>query len=331
MHLNIPLKIAGLGRYLPERIVTNAELEELCGVPSGWVEQRNGVRERRRVKDETSSFMGAQAAREALSKANLQLTDIDLILNASGTAEQAIPDMAPLIQRELGLGDSGIPCFSVHSTCLSFITAVDLCASFLSTGRYRNILVVSSEIASVGINLKEPESATLVGDAAAAAVITRPEPGESCLLEHALMRTYGSGAHYTEIAGGGSRRHPNNPQTQPEDNLFHMDGLAVIWMVRKVVNDYLEALYPGLSHGLGDIDAVVPHQASKLGLMMLKRFGWPDEKVIKTLDWLGNCVSASIPVTLYEGIQTGQIQRGDKVLLVGTGAGLSLGGVVLTY
>jgi 3-oxoacyl-[acyl-carrier-protein] synthase-3 len=110
-----------------------------------------------------------------------------------------------------------------------------------------------------------------------------------------------------------------------------MNGASVLRLVRAHVDGFLEALYPGLSTGLADIDAVVPHQASKVGLRMLGRFGWPDDKIIRTLDWLGNCVAASVPATLYEGVDNGRIQRGDKVLLVGTGAGLSMGGLVLTY
>lgn len=331
MKLNIPLKIAGLGRYLPERVVENPELEALYNLRPGWVAHHNGVRERRRATSETNSSMGAAAGSEALAAAGLQITDIDLILNASGTAEQAIPDTGALIQRALGVGDSGIPCMSVHVTCLSFLAALDLCASFLAAGRYRNILVVSSEISSVGLNPNEPESATLIGDAAAAAVITPAGQGEASRLHSALFRTYGEGADHTAVRGGGTRHHPNFATTTPEDNYFHMNGASVLRLVRAHVDCFLEELYPGLSTGLVDVAAVVPHQASKVGLRMLGRFGWPDDKIIRTLDWLGNCVAASIPATLYEGVADGRIRRGDRVLLVGTGAGLSMGGLVLTY
>lgn len=178
MEVNLPVKIIGLGRYLPSRIVPSSELEKMCGLPPGWVEHRNGVRERRWVTDETSSYMGAQAALEALDEAGLEPGQVDLIINASGTAEQAIPDTGALIQRQLGLGDSGIPCMTVHTTCLSFIAGMDVAANFLCTGRYANILIVSSDIASCGINTREPESASLVGDAAAAVVVTRSLGGE---------------------------------------------------------------------------------------------------------------------------------------------------------
>ncbi|HNO32260.1 MAG TPA: hypothetical protein PKI78_10780, partial [Anaerolineales bacterium] len=126
MEVNIPLKIIGLGRYLPKRVVPSAELEAMCGVPAGWVERRNGVRERRWVTDETSSFMSAEAAKEALDEAKLKPGQLDLIINASGTGEQAIPDTGALIQRQLGLGNSGIPAMTVHTTCLSFVAGMDV-------------------------------------------------------------------------------------------------------------------------------------------------------------------------------------------------------------
>jgi 3-oxoacyl-[acyl-carrier-protein] synthase-3 len=331
MQVNMPLKIIGFGRYLPKRIVPSSELEAMCGVPAGWVERRNGVRERRWVTDETSSFMSGQAAIEALDEAKLKPNQLDLIINASGTGEQAIPDTGVLIQRQLGLGNSGIPAMTVHTTCLSFVAAMDVASNFLNSGRYKNILIASADVASCGINPKEPESASLVGDAAAAVVVTKSETNDKSMIHHAHFKTYGDGAYLTTIMGGGSRLHPRFDGHKPEDDLFHMDGPAVLRMVRGIAHGFLDELYPGLSTSLVDIDVVVPHQASKVGLMMLERFGWPNSKIMTTIETLGNCVAASIPATLYQAVRDGSIQRGQKVLLVGTGAGLSIGGLVLTY
>ena len=331
MDVNLPLKIIGLGRYLPSRIVQSAELERTWALSAGWVERRNGVRERRWVTAETASFMAAEAAREALDEAGFRPDQLSLIINASGTAEQAIPDTGALIQRQLGLGSSGIPAMSVHTTCLSCITALDVAGTFLTTGRYTTILIVSSDIASCGINLKEPESATLVGDAAAALVVTRSGPDDSAAIHHAHFKTYGDGASFTAIRGGGSARHPAKADHNSEDDLFRMDGPAVLRMVRSFDEAFLEELYAGLSKSLSDIDLVVPHQSSKVGLLLLQRYGWPESKIMHTLEWLGNCVAASIPVTLYQAVRDGDLQRGQKFLLVGTGAGLSIGGLVMTY
>lgn len=327
----VPIQIAGLGHYLPQRVVQNQEVEALCRLPTGWIETKTGVRERRWVEGESNAYMAGQAAQEALAKAGLALADIDLIINASGTQAQAIPDGAALLQKELGLGTSGIPCFSIHATCLSFVTALEVATTLLIAHRYRHILIVSAEIASCGLNFEEPESASLLGDGAAAAIVTTAMEDELSAFHAMRIETYGEGAPYAELRGGGSRHHPNHQETSPEDNLFHMNGPQLLKLTRRYSRDFLERLQPGLSYGLNDIKLVIPHQASLLGLRMLRYFGWPETQVMVILDRVGNCVAASIPLALYEAVEQGRVQRGDKVLLIGTGAGLSMGGVVLTY
>lgn len=330
--MSLPLKIIGVGRYLPERVVPSSEVEKMCGIKPGWIERHTGVKERRWTNPkETNSYMGAQAAREAVEDAGLNLSDIDLILCASGTPEQTIPDNSALIQRELGLGKSGTSCMSVHITCLSFLMAMDLASLMLETNRYKTILIVSSDISSVALNFKDPESAALFGDAAAAVVVTRTPEGEASRVEKARFETYSIGAHLTEIRGGGTRRHPANPATLPEDNLFSMAGPKVYRLARQHQDDFFERLRPGLSKNPGTIKLVIPHQASLLALRALRRNGIDDDQVVITLDRYGNCVATSLPLTLYEAIKTNRMQRGDEILFGGTGAGLTLGGMILVY
>lgn len=329
--MSLPLKIAGVGRYLPKRVVPSSEVEELCGLRPGWIERRTGVRERRWVNGETSSFMGALAAEEALANAGLELSDIDLILNASGTPQQAIPDMAALIQREMGMGSSGIACMTIHATCLSFLVALDTASTYLHCGRYNRILIVSADIGSCALNFKEPESAALFGDGAGAAIVVRTPEGEASAVHAARLETYGEGAHLTEIRGGGSWKPPNDERTTVEDNMFHMEGPKVYRLARKHIDSFLDSLRPGLSKGLGEIKLVIPHQASLFALRALRRNNVPDDKVMITLDKFGNCVASSLPMTLYEALEQGRLKRGDQFLLAGTGAGLSIGGIILTY
>ena len=327
-----PVKILGIGTAEPRRIVTNDELEALCGLSEGWIWRKNGVRERRWIEEgETNSSLGAAASLQALDDAGLQWEDIDLIVNASGTSEQFIPDGAPLIQRELGLGTSGIPCMSIHTTCLSFLFAMQVCTGLLETGLYQRILVVTAEISSVGMNFQQPQSSTLFGDAATAVIFGQTPEGESSVIEAMRFETYGEGAPHTEVRGGGCRRHPNDERTTPEDNLFHMDGPAVLGMAAQYAGPFLERLRPGLTQGLGDVDIVVPHQASKVALQVLEHFHWPASQIMKTLETRGNCIAASIPLTLIESIRDGKLERGQRCLAVGTGAGLSLGGVMFVY
>ncbi len=324
------MKIAGVGHYLPSRIVTNEWLENECNLKKGWIKRRTGVEERRWVEGESNSEMGAKAAEEALRMAQILPDQLDLIINASGTPEQAIPDGGALLQRALGLGKSGIPAWTIHATCLSFLVALDTASHFLWSGRYRNILIVSSEVASVGLNRKDPETYSLFGDGAAAVVICPSETKDS-FLEQALFATYGEGAELTEIRGCGTKNHPSKPHVPLEDHFFSMKGRSTLRWIRKYKSSFLEELLPGLSQGLGDIKHVVPHQASGVGLRVMESLGWPSEKITRTLPYWGNCVSASLPLTLYQALREKQIQRGDKILLIGTGAGLSLGGIILKY
>jgi 3-oxoacyl-[acyl-carrier-protein] synthase-3 len=336
----LPVRIAGLGAHLPPRIVASAEIEARCGLPAGWAERYNGVRERRwAAPGDTNSAYAAIAVRAAIADAGLALGDIDLLVFASGTPEQAIPDGGPLTLRALGLGGAGVAAFSVHATCLSFLAALDAVAGLVAAGRYRAAVIVSAEIASIGINYDQPESATLLGDGAAAAVVV-PWGGAAALagssggpsrIEAARFEAYGDGAALTEVRGGGTRRHPTTPATEAADNLFHMDGPALLRLVRRHGPGFLERLRPGLSAGLGDIDVVIPHQASLAGLRLLGRFGWPDDRVVTTLERYGNCVAASLPLTLWEAVRTGRLVRGQRALLVGTGAGGSMGGMVVVY
>lgn len=329
--MSLPLRIAGVGRYLPKRIVPNHDLERVCGVSSQWIERHTGVRERRRVSGETSSFMAAEAGKEAIRDAGLEPRDLDLIVNASGTPEQTIPDMSPLVQQHLGLANSGLPGMSIHGTCLSFLMALDVASALLAAGRYQRILVVSADIASCALDYDTPESAVLFGDGAAAAVVTIPEIGECSEVHASRFETYGVGAKLTEIRGGGSRRHPNFPTTTPADNMFRMDGPAVFRLAMKYAGGFFERLQPGLSQSPGEIEVVIPHQSSIKGIRALRRYNIPDEMVVTTLPTLGNCVAASLPLTLYRAVKEGLMQRGQRVLLCGTGAGLTFGGMILTY
>ena len=322
------VKISGIGRYLPKKVIRNDYFQQY-GIEADWIQRKNGVDERRFIEDETNASMGAAAAIEACEEAQTAVEDLDLIINASGTPQQAIPDTAPLLQQELGLGESGIPCMTIHTTCLSFLNGLDIASLYIEGGRYKKILVVSSEIASIGLNWKDPASCTLFGDLAVAVVVEKSADTSQICDTH--FATYGVGAHHTEIRGCGTSYPPNAAHTKKEDSMFKMNGLRVLRMVKKHKTTFLEQLQPGLSTSLCDIDWVVPHQASYMGLKFLKSFGWPEEKIIHTLKHLGNCIAASIPATLYEGVRHKKIQRGDKVLLVGTGAGLSLGAIILRY
>ncbi len=328
----LPIKIAGLGCYLPNRRVTNAELEARYDVSASWIARATGVQERRYATHETSAGMGAAAGRRALEAAALSVGDLDAIIGASTGPQQAIPCTAALVQRELGAPDGKSVCFDVNGTCLSFMFGLQTAAHLVATGMYRNVLVYSSEITSRSLNVHQPESMVLFGDAAAAAVVTRSTPDDASAIWHAQFATHSSGADLTQIRGGGTQQHPNDPTTTPEMNTFQMNGKAIFKHAARVIGPFLDQFFETLGWERGDLDVVVPHQASRHAVELLTgRLGFRDAQVVQNLALRGNCIAASLPLALAEAAEAGRIRRGDKVLLVGSGAGLTLGALALTY
>jgi 3-oxoacyl-[acyl-carrier-protein] synthase III len=322
--------LAGFGIYLPERRVPSGELDLLFGTRDGWVERATGVRERRWVRHETTEQMAACAARRALIAADVDPDDVGLVIAASASPRQLIPCTAVFVQRELGLRDGGSACFDVGATCLSWLVALDLAAQLVDAGRHRAILVVTSETASGSLNPREPESAGLFGDAAVAAVVT-PSRGASAI-GGARLETHSSGADLAEFTGAGTRHHPNDPTTRAEMNMFHMQGKALVKMARRIVPPFLDRYFADTGASRSDYGTVVPHQASRLGVEALTaNFGFTPAQVVNNLATRGNCIAASIPLAFAEAVEAGRIARGDRVLVVGSGAGVTLGAMELVY
>jgi 3-oxoacyl-[acyl-carrier-protein] synthase III len=328
-----PLYIAGLGKYLPQRRVHNAELEGQLGLPAGWIAQRTGVLERRYVSHESSVSMATEAAKIAIEMAGLELKDIDCMIGASAAPQQALPCTAALVQRALRAPDGGSLCFDLNATCLSFLLALQQAALLLEMGPYQHILIFSSEIVSVSLNPREPESYTLFGDGAAAVVVSKGTGiNGTARLEGAAFQTFSSGADFTRVLGGGTLHHPNDPKTTFDMNVFEMDGPAIFKQATRLMNPMLERLFSQIGWSREQIDAVIPHQASKHAMEQLtRRLGFLESQVFVNLERRGNCVAASIPLALVEAVETGRLERGGRALLVGTAAGLTLGAVAITF
>jgi len=321
---SLQVRVASTAFYAPSRVETAAQLAPRIGCSEDWIVTRTGVRERR-ISDEPVEVMAAHAARAALQSGKPP----DLIVNASVCPRQLIPDTSVYIQQELGL--EGVPSHSVHASCLSFLVAFHSAAALVAAGAYRRVLVVSAERGTFGRNLAEPESAALLGDGAAAALLEPTPKDEASALVGWRMNTWPKGAALTELRGYGLTRSPKDPGTQAEDNLFTMDGPGVYKMALRRVRPLVEALLE--DHGLtpADVDWVVPHQASGPGLAMLPRLGFPAERTINIVGQFGNCVAASIPMALAHLAASGRVQRGQRVLLLGTGAGFSVAGALLRW
>jgi 3-oxoacyl-[acyl-carrier-protein] synthase III len=325
----LKVRISGMGKYLPERVVTNRELEEKLGLTKGWIERRTGVLERRYATHETTVSQAVEASKQALENAGLSVNDIDAIIGASSVPQQAIPCTAALLQRELGAPDGMSACFDINATCLGFLFALHQAALYISNGFYKRVLIFSSEIASPSLNPKEPESMCLFGDAAAAVII---EASDTSAILGASFETYSSGAGYTQILGGGTLHRPNVTSPESEHNLFHMDGPAVFKQAKRTMKPFMDDLLKQVGWSYEDVDVFVPHQASGHAVRSISQhMGFSPEQTIFNLPLRGNCVAASIPLALAEAVEDGKIIPGHKVILAGTAAGLTLGAVVLIF
>ena len=184
------VKITGLGHYLPENKILSTELDQQLGLEEGSVQKKSGLISRHfAVQHETTSYMGAQAALRAIEHAGITLQDIDVIISACGADEQGIPCTAALIQKQLRLEHSGIPCFDINSTCLSFLSALDTISYAIDAGRYKRALIVSSELPSRGLNWHDMETCTIFGDGAAACVLEKSIHSSRIIAAH-MIRTY---------------------------------------------------------------------------------------------------------------------------------------------
>ena len=319
------IQITGSGYYLPDRIETAEELSPKINKSADWIISRTGVKERR-VSDIDVDKMGANAAKMALSGGSSP----ELILNASGVGKQVIPDTSVFFQKELGF--DGIPSFTIHATCLSFLVALNTAATFISQGIYKKILIISADRGTRGRNFNQPESAALLGDAAAAIIVERTPENENSKLINFSMKTWPEGSNLTEVRGGGTNLHPQDSKTTKDDNLFSMNGPMIYKMARKKVYDMIKDDLNKNNLTSGNIDLLIPHQASNLAVKAYSKYGgFNENKVVNIIDKTGNCVASSLPLAFAMSIKENKIKRDDLIYFVGTGAGLSAASILLTY
>ena len=331
MHTGI--RIIGSGAALPATVVTREALEARLGLLPGTLADYGAAHRRYMTTDETAAGLAARACEQALAASGLAWSDVDLLVAANATMDQGLPYNASLIHAELGLQRHPIATFDVGASCLSFLAGLDVVSHLLHNARYRTVLLVSADIATFGLNWKALRECGNFGDGAAAVVLRKSAPDEASCIRTSDFRTLSQGVHYCEIPAGGSRFHPERIDGPFEPlTKFSMDGKAVFKLVAGVMESFIDDVLAASERTLQDIAAVVPHQASRLAIDHLRRrLALPMDKVVDVFDEFANQVGASLPSALHRAIASGRIRRGDDVLLIGSGAGVSLGGMVLTY
>lgn len=328
------VQILGSAHALPQRCVLSSELDEQLGLSAGRIELVGGVHQRYFAgANENAATLAAAAGRKALLAANLTLDDIDCLVATSATMDQGMPSNGALIHKELGLSAKGIPAFDINASCLGFLAALDTLTYMLAAGHHKRILVVAADLASCGLNWDDLESSAIFGDGAAAVVLGQSGSEDESVLLATSFKTFSEGVHFCEIPGGGSRYHPSrieqafNPLTK-----FHMDGKKVFRLACDHMPKFVDDLLLSADMSLAEVDWIVPHQASQLAIHhLIKRLNFNCDKVINIFKNHGNQVAASLPTALDIAIADARIQRGDTLLLLGTGAGLSMGAALMVY
>lgn len=283
---------------------------------------------RYRVKEGiTQVDMAETACRNALKSAGLTMDNIDLIIYGGAVPAQLIPSTASLLHEKLCRG-KGIPAFDVNSSCSSFITALDIASFYIEAGQYTTVLLVGCDIASVGLNEDQKESYELFSDAAAAFIVTKGDEDEGVLAS--LQRTFSDGAHSTEIRAGGTL-HPGYDYKSEDkaEFLFDMQGRQALLTIARYLPEVFDEFFKKNNITIDDIDLIIPHQASKALSMFMSRIGIPNEKYVDRVSEYGNMVAASVPFMFSTLLNEGKVKKGDKVLLCGTAAGLTVNMLLL--
>jgi len=329
----VALQILGTGEYVPGKRIDSSVFDRHWNKPAGWTFENTGVQSRAHVSPgETCITMGALAARAALERASLQAAELDAVISISSVGHQAIPCTAVLIHRELGMSDTGIPAFDINSTCVGFLTALNLMSSAIDSGRMRHVLIVASEVASLGLNWDDQATAGLFGDGAGAIVLgVSRSPGAQ--LRGTLMRTFSGGADLCELRACGTGLSPRGPQEEfLSGTYFEMNGRSIYRMAATLLPGFLPDLLRAADTSMDEIDVWVPHQASGKALEHIQAaLDLPEERMVRTLATHGNQVAASLPIAVHRGIESGKITAGKRVALLGTGAGITLAGAVLQF
>ena len=325
--MTLGARITGVGRYLPERILTNDDLAKMVDTNDAWIVERTGIHERRiAAPEETSSTMGARAGLAAIGSAQIDPSSIDLVIAATCTPDGMFPAAATRIQHAVGA--TGAAAFDVNAACNGFITALSTAAQFIAAGGAQRALVVGTETISRIIDWTDRGTCVLFGDGAGAVILERSEPGEPGHIDTALMRSDGSQADLLWAGGPGA---PGPENLRREAHLV-MDGRAVFkYAVNAMVDISAEAIErAGLT--VDDIALCVPHQANQRILAAIAdRLGLPMDRMYMNIERYGNTSSATIPIALAEAEEEGRLKPGDRVLLAAFGGGLSWGAMVLEW
>jgi 3-oxoacyl-[acyl-carrier-protein] synthase III len=319
---NGAIGITGVGSYVPERVLTNKDLAEMVETSDEWITERTGIKERR-VADagQAASDLALPAAKQALTAANLDPADVDLVVVATVTPDMFFPSTGSLLASALGADEAGA--YDLSAGCTGFMYALAQAYGALAGGLARNAVVVGSETLSKIVNWHDRSTCVLFGDGAGAVVLEHVREGGFLGFE---LGSDGEGGKELSVPAGGSRNPSTEQTVQQELHFLQMNGREVYKFATRVLVSSAEKLLEECGLTVEDVDLYIPHQANKRIIDHAARnLGIPEEKIFINLQHYGNTSSASIPLCLAEAVAEGRLTEGTRVLMTGMGAGLTWG------
>lgn len=300
------VEIAGYGAYLPKNTV----------------QFKDQTRYRVVENEETQLDLAEAAIQHALENANLSIKDIDCLVSASAVGVQPIPCTAALIHERVAKGLS-IPAMDINTTCTSFISALSTMSHLIEAGEYRRVLIVSSEVGSLGLNPKQKESYELFGDGAAAFIFQASDKDKGVIAS--LQRTWSEGAHDTEIRGGLTSYQPKEYSEETKTNfMFDMKGKKILLLSARVIPEMFQEFQEKSGISKDAVDYIIPHQASRALPLVMDKLGVSKDKYLNIVSEYGNMVSVAVPFGLAYALDHGYVKEGDTIFLMGTAAGMTV-------
>jgi len=320
--------IIGVGKYLPKKVLTNADLEKMVDTSDEWITSRTGIKERRLVaKNEAVSDLAEKASLEALKNAGVAAGEIELIIVATITPDMPTPATACILQNHLGAKKA--VCFDISAACSGFIFALTIAQQFIARGVYKNALIVGGEVLSSITDWQDRNTCVLFGDGAAAAVLSEVK---SAGIISTYLGTDGAMSELLTIPAGGSRNPASQKTIDSRSHYLKMRGNELFKIAVNTMTEAAKTVLKQAGLKLEDIDLVIPHQANiRILTAVANKLGLPQEKFYINIEKYGNMSSASLAVALCEAVEEGRVRKGDTILLDAFGAGLVWGACIIKW
>lgn len=324
-----PVGIIGTGKYVPERILTNSDLEKMVETNDEWIVSRTGIRERHiAAPGQATSDLAYEAALKALESAGMKAEELDLIIVATVTPDSAFPSTACILQDKLGA--KGAAAFDLSAACSGFVYSLATATGFIQNGMYNNALVIGADTLSSITDYTDRNTCVLFGDGAGAVIVGEVPEGRG--FQSFDLGAEGSGGSLLNLEAGGSRLPASHQTVDDKKHFIYMNGREVFKFAVRVMGSATERVLTKAGLTKENIDLFVPHQANiRIIQSAMQRLELPQEKVVINVDKYANTSAASIPLALVEAAEEGRMKAGDAVLMVGFGGGLTWGASVLIW